>query len=219
MRPVNRVLGWFRTRAIAGGLAVGLVAACGSGPPSSAPVASGSAAPSAVVGPSPALATGTPAASPAAGTAVDEALLDVLPVAIDGIERQGDAETAAEIAGSEDIGLLAEAVAVALYVGPPTEGAETEYAVVTVTRLRDRLLDESFHRDWRDSFDAAVCAQAGGVAGNAEAEIEGRQTFIGTCSGGVRTYHVALEDDRTLVSLQTLGEGRLGERIVAGLAE
>ena len=219
MRPPNRVVRTFRRGVIAAGLAVCAVAACGSGPPSPSPVASGSSSPPAVVEPSPAPANGTPDASLAPGTAVDPALLDVLPAAIDGIERQGDLETAAEIAGSPDIASLAEAVAVALYVTPPVEGTETEYAVVTVTRVREGLIDETFHRDWRDSFDAAVCAQAGGVAGNAEAEIEGRQTFIGTCGGGVRTYHVALEDDRTLVSLQTLGEGRLGERIVAGLAE
>jgi hypothetical protein len=91
--------------------------------------------------------------------------------------------------------------------------------VVTVTRLREGVFSDAFHRDWRDSFDAAVCDQAGGVIGNAEAEIDGHRTFIGTCAGGVRTYHVVLADTDTLISMQALGAGRLGERIVEELPE
>ena len=71
----------------------------------------------------------------------------------------------------------------------------------------------------RDTFDTAVCEQAGGVDGRAEVEIEGRRTYVGTCAGGVRTYHVHLPDSDVIVSMQSVGEGRYGERVVAGLAE
>ena len=49
--------------------------------------------------------------------------------------------------------------------------------------------------------------------------IGGRTAFICTCAGGVRTYHTRLEGPDRIVSLQALGEGRYGERILAGLTE
>ena len=52
--------------------------------------------------------------------------------------------------------------------------------------------DEAF-RQWRDSFDQGACAAGGGVIGNAEATLGGRQTFIASCVGGMHTYHVYLE--------------------------
>lgn len=195
-----------------------LLAACAAPPPST-PAATVTPAPPSVVPSDPATAAASP--SPATGgVRVDASLLEVLPERIDGIAREGDAETAAEIAAGAGLASSADAVAVALYVGAPDASAGiAEYAVVTVTRLRPGVYGEAFHRDWRDSFDTAVCEQAGGVVGNAEAEIRGRRTFIGTCAGGVRTYHVVLRDETILVSLQALGDGRLGERIVAGLTE
>jgi hypothetical protein len=88
---------------------------------------------------------------------------------------------------------------------------------VTVARVKPGLFGDLFYRGWRDTFDAAVCEQAGGVAGHAEAEIAGRQTFIGTCAGGVHTYHVHLPDQDVIVSMQAVGDGRFGERVVEGL--
>jgi hypothetical protein len=49
--------------------------------------------------------------------------------------------------------------------------------------------------------------------------IAGRQTFIGTCAGGVRTYHVYLPTRNVVVSMQGSGDGRFGERVVEGLRE
>jgi hypothetical protein len=179
-----------------------------------------SGAPSAgSISPAPSAAASSP--SHGAAVIVDSTLLDVLPSDVGGVERRGDEATAAEIAAGTDVATAAEAIAVALYIGGPAADGSAEvsdYAVVTVTRLRPGLLDEAFHRDWRDSFDAGVCEAAGGVDGHAEAEIGGHRTFIGTCTGGVRTYHVALADERILVSMQALGAARLGERIVEGLA-
>jgi hypothetical protein len=148
---------------------------------------------------------------------VDEALLGILPPLVEGAALTPDAETAAGIAAqvAADPGLAGDlvAVGVALYAG------EADYAVVTLTRLRDGVFGEDYFRDWRDSFDEAVCGQSGGVEGHAEATIDGRTTFIGTCAGGVRTYHTRLEGPDRIVSLQALGEGRYGERILAGLTE
>lgn len=159
------------------------------------------------------------ATPPGSGAAVgvDGSLLDILPATVEGAVMTPDAETAAGIAAdvSLDPSLAADldALAVALYAG------RDDYAVVTITRLRQGLFGEAYFRDWRDSFDEAVCAQSGGVDGHAEASIGGRTTYIGTCAGGVRTYHVRLSGPDRIVSLQALGEGRYGEQILAGLTE
>ena len=84
----------------------------------------------------------------------------------------------------------------------------TDYVVVTVARLKPGQFGDLFYRGWRDTFDAAVCEQAGGVDGRAEADIGGRQTFVGTCAGGVHTYHVHLPDSDVIVSMQGAGDGR-----------
>lgn len=198
-------------------LSIAGLAACAAPPPTGPPARA-----TTTIAPEP---TTTIPASPTTSdrpseVVVDPTLLDLLPAGLDGIERQADAETAAGIAASSDLAAQAAGVAVALYVrGPAASAEDVDYAVVTVTRLREGVFSEAFHRDWRDSFDAAVCDQAGGVIGNAEAEIGGHRTFIGTCGGGVRTYHLVLPETDTLISMQALGAGRLGERIVEDLPE
>ncbi len=173
--------------------------------------------PSPSVGGSPTIVP-TPAAAPTpapsgAEVIVDGSLLDALPAEIAGSPRMADVETAAGIATDPALAADIDALAVGLYAG------QADYAVVTVTRLRPGVISDSYVRDWRDTFDAGVCAQAGGIDGHAEASIGGRTTFIGTCLGGVRTYHVRLADPDRIVSLQALGDARYGELIVAGLTE
>jgi hypothetical protein len=130
---------------------------------------------------------------------------------------QEDEATAAEIAGEASIAPFVSALAVASAFGPPPTDTLPDYVVVTVARLKPGLFGDIFFRGWRDTFDAAVCEQAGGVDGHAEARIGGRQTFIGTCAGGVHTYHVYMPDQDVIVSLQGAGDGRFGERVVEGL--
>ncbi|MCJ7710605.1 MAG: hypothetical protein MUQ32_07195, partial [Chloroflexi bacterium] len=110
------------------------------------------------------------------------------------------------------------AIAVAFAISPGASTAD-DVAVVSVVRLRSDVFDDAFFRSWRDSYDAAACEAAGGVAGNAEAEIDGRPTYIGTCAAGAHTYHVYLEGPNVIVSVTSVGEGRFGEQIVAGIRE
>jgi hypothetical protein len=158
-------------------------------------------------------------ASPAPGVVVDPALLDVLPDEVAGIPITPDLETAAQIADEGSIEPFVSAIALATVFGPPATDATTDYVVVTVAKIRPGIFSEVFFRGWRDTFDAGVCEQAGGVERNAEADIGGRQTFIGTCVGGVHTYHVHLPAKDLIVSMQGLGGGGWPERIVAGLTE
>lgn len=194
-------------------LALGACAPGGASPtasPGSSEAPTRTAAPSAVP-------SATPSRSWVLSVAPDASLLELLPATIDEVERTNDEATGAEIAAelADVVGLAddIEAVAVALYAGA------ADYAVVTVTRLRPDRFDDAYFRDWRDTFDDAVCDQAGGVDGRAEAPIAGRTVYIGTCAGGIRTYHVHLSGPDRLISLQALGEGRFGERILGGLTE
>jgi hypothetical protein len=186
--------------------------------------------------PSPAPPTSTPTAAPtsnrtgdgaspsagsstSAGVIVDPTLLSVLPDSIGGVPVNADPATAAEIAAEGSIAPFVSALALATAFGPAATDSPGDYVVVTVTRLRPNTFSDLFFRGWRNTFDSAVCDQAGGVAGSAETVIAGRQTFIGTCAGGVHTYHVHLATGDLIVSMQGLGPGRFGERIVEGLTE
>ncbi len=104
-----------------------------------------------------------------------------------------------------------EAAAFAVVV----DGADLASGVVA--RLRPGLYSDALFRDWRDSYDAGACAQAGGVVGNAEAELGGRTVHITRCAGGLLVYHVYLPERDAIVSLFSLGDRRFGEHLVGGL--
>ena len=157
--------------------------------------------------------------SPGSGVTVDPTLLAVLPSTIAGVAITPDPTTAGDIAAEGSIAPWVSAIALATAFGPPATGTTTDYVVITVAKLRPGTFSDVFFRGWRDTFDQAVCAQAGGVAGNAETDIGSRHTFIGTCHGGVHTYHVHLATQDLIVSMQGAGDGGWPEQIVQGLTE
>jgi hypothetical protein len=192
-------------------LAAVALAGCGPAPVTQPPtMAVGTTVPSAV-------ASSEPPASPVAR--VDASLLDLLPPEVAGVALAADAATAADIATGGSLAPSVVGVAVAAAFGPQATDTNLDYVVVTLARLEPGVLDDTYFRDWRDSFDEAVCEQTGGIEGHAEAEIAGHQTFITTCAGGVRTYHVYLSTSNVVVSMQAAGEGRYGELVVRGLRE
>ena len=201
---ILRTTRWARLLAV--GLALGL-GACG---PFASPSAPGTipptASPSASSGP-----TGSPPVT--SSVAVDPSLLGVLPETVDGIAIAESGDGEAEALSDPGLAAVARAVAAGLAVDPTT--GEFVYAVVV--RLRSGAMTDERFRDWRDSFDEGACSQASGVTGNAQAQIGGRTVFIGSCGGGVRTYHVWLAEPGLLVSASAVGERRLGERLVEGL--
>jgi hypothetical protein len=170
-----------------------------------------------VTAPQPAPASPTAAATqfPAPAVPIDDALLEVLPEEVEGLPVVATDEALVEAVGDPGLLAFADAVAAGLAVDPTT--GDLVYA--TVVRPREVPVPEATYLDWRDSFDEGVCAQAGGVSGLAEAEIGGRQTFIGSCAGGVRTYHVWLGNHQLLVSVSATGERRFGEQLVEGLQD
>lgn len=203
------------------GLAI-LVAACGAPPtpptavPRTAPPPTSSSplpSPSADL---PSDAAATPGGS---GTiAIDSSLLAVLPAQVDGVPLEADAATAADVTGDAALARSASALGVAIAVAPGASATE-DLAVVWVVQLRPGVFNEAFFRNWRDTYDQAACAAAGGVDGHAQTVIAGHDTRIGTCAGGVRTYHVHLERRDLLVSITAAGERRFGELVAAGLTE
>ncbi|HYH92747.1 MAG TPA: hypothetical protein VD763_06290 [Candidatus Saccharimonadales bacterium] len=168
-----------------------------------------------------------PASSPAPSSSagggpivVDPALLELLPAAVAGVPLTADVETAAELARDPVLAESLEALGLAAAFGPPSTDAIGDYVVTTVARLRPGVFDDGFFRGWRDSFDEAVCAQAGGVAsGRSELEIAGHQTFRRACVGGVVTYHTYLADRNVIVSLQGIGPAEFGRQVIEGLTE
>jgi hypothetical protein len=198
------------------------------GTPTPADITIGGALRQVVVALVPALAfvaCATPAPSPVAPTSsevppgpseveLDQGLLDVLPQSVDGLPLEPSPEGVAQALDDPAVDRDVQSIGAGIIAG-----ADGQFAYSTVARLRPNVMSDEFFRDWRDSWDEAACEPAGGVAGHAEAEIDGRQIFIGTCSAGLRTYHTHLPGRNLLVSISSLGDLRLGERLLEDLED
>lgn len=202
-----------RLRAAAAALAivwVGLLVACQPAPSPSPSVTATTTGPASI----------SPSASPPASgesVSVDPTLLLILPSDVAGVPLQPAPEAAAEIALDPSLAAGVEALAVALAVAAGSSTDE-DLVIANVVRLRPDVFNETFFRGWRDTYDAAACEPAGGLRGNAEAEIDGRQVFIGSCANGGLTHHLRYGED-VIVSLTSLGERRFGEQVVQNLGE
>ena len=192
------------------------VAGCGPPIPT---VASPSPPPAAGSVPASPSSLASPAPSAAGAVALDPALLDLLPDEVAGQALQRDEATATELAGNGGLAADIEAIAVGLYIHPGSSTAD-DLAIVNVVRLRPGVFGDAWFRSWRSTYDEGACEVAGGVApGAAVTEIGRHETHIGSCQGGVHTYHVHLANPERIVSITAAGEGRFGERVVAGLTE
>lgn len=177
--------------------------------PGTAAASATAASPSAVISPSVSI---VPAASPA--LPADPALLALLPTTLAGLDRQVDASVDADAFADPTLATIGTAGASAVYVDP----GDADFAFATLIRLRGGSITDSSFRDYRDSFDRGACSQAGGVGGHAEAQIGGRPTFIGSCDGGVLTYHALLPSAHAILSISSAGSKRLGEQLAAAVA-
>jgi len=147
----------------------------------------------------------------ATGVLLDPTVLDVLPPAIDGVPVNEDADEAAKLLSSLDLGKVAEAADAAVAV----DGSNL--VVAWVVRLRTGSFGEATYQQWRDSYDEGACTAAGGVLGRAQAELGGRDTYVTSCVASLRTYHVWLQDQNVLISASSVGEGRFGEKLMTML--
>lgn len=190
-------------------LAATLGSACNASPPGSAQATrSPSTLPSRSYAPS-------PSAAATEHSLLDPSLLEHLPAAVNGLPVQRSPASDAIVLSDPTVLAYADAAITGLAIDP----AAGEFAHATLVKLRPGVFSDGFFRDWRDTFDGAVCSQAGGVRGHAEATIGGHQTFIDSCQEGVRTYHVWLARSGLLVSISSVGKRLLGEKLVAGLLD
>jgi hypothetical protein len=146
---------------------------------------------------------------------IDRDLLRHLPAELDGLALLPSDEGVTDAAADPTVAGSIESIAGALYVDPETG----DFAFAALMHLRDGAMHDAFLRDWRDAYDEGACSQAGGVASQAETTIRGLEVFVGTCAGGVRTYHAWLGNLGVLVSVSAVGERRLGERLVEALGD
>jgi len=173
--------------------------------------ASASASPSQAESTSPPISPGLSSSVPGVDVVIDPALLEALPAAVG--EARVEIEPGSFGEAVRDPSFVANVDAAAFAI--VTEGDDLASGVVA--NLRSDVFSDAFFRDWRDSYDEGACGQAGGVAGNAESDLGGRTVYIGTCVGGLRTYHAWLEERNVIISLFAIGEGRFGERLMSDL--
>lgn len=202
------------------------VAACGSTPgptravlPTTLATPSASAAPAATASP----AGGSPGASPVTGfdVVVDQGLLSFIPIGGNGLMQSVDPETTAQVAQDPSLRANASGLFMAMYTliaGTSSAGPGDDIAVVSVVRLRDPAADDAWFRDWRDSYDTAACANAGGVSRHAQTDIGTHTVFIGSCAGGSFTYHTRVADGAIVISIASIGPAHLGETVMERLA-
>lgn len=143
---------------------------------------------------------------------VDRTLLDVLPAAIDGSPMLAAAEL--EGRAGDDPGLASAAERAA--AGLVASGSRPDWAIAWVVALRAGAWDDAAYRSWRASYDLGVCTSQGGPAGHAEAVSGGRTVYITTC-GALVVHHARLSAPDRIVAVTSVGAGRWGERLIAGL--
>jgi hypothetical protein len=199
-----------------------LLAACGSspGPPPASAAVGSAAAPSASLAVSlPTGASQSASIPPASGLGVevDPGLLAFIPGGGNGLDLTYDEETTKQVAADPGLAKDAVGLAIALFTVTGAPVPASDLAVVSVVHLRDPSIGEEGYRNWRDSYDESACASAGGVAGHAQATMSGRVVYIGSCSGGVLTYHVRLGQGAIVVSATSIGPMRLGERVMKAI--
>jgi hypothetical protein len=163
-----------------------------------------------VTRPSPDSATASTSA-----VAVDASLLAVVPANVAGFAITESPEAEKSAASGPELSQVATGFAAGLAADP----AGGDWAFVVVVALKPDVMSNAVFRSWRDSYDEGACSQAGGVGGHAEAELGGRQAFITSCGGGLRTYHVWLPARQRLVSVSAVGARRFGEQLVTGIRE
>ena len=180
----------------------------GGGPGSSAPGASAASDAPSTLGPPP---SPTP---PDETTAVilDPTVLELLPEKVGGVAVTEDADEATRALSEPSLQTFGSAVdaGVAVDVG----SGDLVYA--WVVRLRPDAFSDEAYRQWRTSYDEGACAGSG-IIGPAEATFDDRTVYVTTCTQGLRTYQVWLEDQDILISASSIGDARFGEQLMDNL--
>ena len=159
-------------------------------------------------------------ATPSTGLAVeaDPGLFAFIGGSSEGLSFVYDPDTTVHVAADADLAHNAVGLAIGLYTVTGQQPVQ-DFAIVSVVHLRDVSVGDDWFRSYRDSYDEAACAQAGGVDRHSEATIGTNRVFIGGCGGGAFTYHVRLETRGIVVSITAAGPARLGERLAGDVGQ
>ncbi|HEX5827661.1 MAG TPA: hypothetical protein VFY23_09085 [Candidatus Limnocylindrales bacterium] len=156
-------------------------------------------------------ASAAPGASSSVGVVRDDSLTAILPPDLDGTPVT--LEEASFQDATADPGFRDNVERAAFFVVASAE----DLASGVVAIPRSATFGDSAFTDWRETYSEGVCAQAGGVATNAETTIDGRTVWITTCAGGLTVYQAFVEERSAIVSLFSLGDARYGERLIGDL--
>jgi hypothetical protein len=210
------------SRALAVLVAGLLVTLGGCGGPAPSASSWPSAPPTAVVSPAPSAspATAGPSNSTPAGSSIesDPGLFAFIGGTAGALNFQYDPDTTAQVAADPGLAGNVSGLAIGLYTMPGQQPV-ADFAIVSVLHLRDPSVGPDWFRSYRDTYDAAACAQAGGIDRHSETTIGANDVFIGACAGGAFTYHVRLEARAIVVSITAAGPARLGERIAGDIGQ
>jgi hypothetical protein len=144
---------------------------------------------------------------------LDPTVLDVLPKAVGGIALTESIDEATQALSDPTLPKIATAVDAA--VAADTATGNLVYA--WVVRLRSDALSDGIFGQWRDSYDEGACSGPTGIIGRAEATIDNRTVHITSCTQGLHTYHLWLDQQDILVSASAIGSGRFGEVLMDNL--
>ncbi len=145
--------------------------------------------------------------------AIDPSLLELLPATIADVPVVEDLDVAADVLSDPAISRIATGIDTAVAVDTGSGNLVTAWVV----RLREGAFGEELYRQWRDSYDEGACTAGGGVLGRAQADLDGRNTYVTSCVTALRTYHVWLEEQEVVISASSIGEGRFGELLLTNL--
>ena len=94
----------------------------------------------------------------------------------------------------------------------------SDLASAVVAKPHPGTFSAAWFGDWRATYDRGACSQAGGLAATTETELaDDRILYVGTCSGGLHTYHTWLPGKGLVISAFGLGERRFGDQLMAGI--
>jgi hypothetical protein len=207
-----------RRQLLASVLAAGLLAAaCGSSAPSAAPSSAATQAPVATapvqVPSQDPVASSVPASLPAGAspTVNDPSLLALLPASVGGVpvteEPQSFPQAVTDPAFVANVDRAVFAIAV--------NGSDLASGVIA--HLRSGIYTDAMFADWRATYDNGACQQSGNVLAHAQADANGRTTYVTTCAGGLRVYHTYVASRGVIISLLSTGPADFGGQLMAGV--
>jgi len=171
-------------------------------------------------GPAGSSGSASPSGSAPAGSSIesDPGLFAFIGGTAGALNFQYDPDTTAQVAADPGLAGNVVGLAIGLYTIPGQQPV-ADFAIASVLHLRDPSVGTDWFRAYRDTYDAAACARAGGIDRHSETTIGKNDVFIGACAGGAFTYHVRLAARGIVVSITAVGPARLGERIAGGVGQ